>query len=176
MPTRWFFIYIPTYAYFYCESYTRYGRIRGMKRKKIILGILIVAWLCLIWGHSMQPAVVSEEESGKLLEILGRLFPALLTSDMGMFIVRKSAHFTEYFILGILLCMEFSMYLYGALRRFSIPVLVGLLIAFIDETIQLFVVGRSGEIRDMWIDVAGVAFGTLIVLAIVNNKKGRKHY
>ena len=147
-----------------------------MKKKRIILGILIILWLCLIWGHSLQPAVVSEEESGRFLQILGKVFPFLLTSDMGMFIVRKSAHFTEYMILGILLCMEFSTYLYGVLKRFSIPALVGLLVAFLDETIQLFVEGRSGEVRDMWIDLAGVALGTLIVLAIVNNKKGRKRY
>jgi VanZ family protein len=93
-----------------------------------------------------------------------------------MFIVRKAAHFTEYLILGTLLCMYFTMDLYGIMSRFSIPVLTGLLVAFIDETIQLFVVGRSGEIRDMWIDFAGVALGTLIVLAIVNNKRGKRRY
>ena len=131
-------------------------------------------WLCLIWGHSLQPAYVSDAESGRFLEIIAKVFPFLLSSDAGMFIVRKAAHFTEFLILGVLLCMEFSMYEYGALRRFSIPSLVGLLVAFIDETIQLFVVGRSGEIRDMWIDFAGAALGTLIVLAIVNNKRGRR--
>jgi VanZ family protein len=147
-----------------------------MKKRKIILGILIVLWLCLIWGHSLQPAVVSDNESGRVLEFLRQIFPTLLGGENGTFIVRKSAHFTEFFILGILLCMEFCTEVYGALRRFAVPSLVGLLVAFIDETIQLFVVGRSGEVRDMWIDFAGVMFGTLIVLAIVNNKRGRKRY
>ncbi len=152
----------------------RYVRIAVMKKQKIFLRIVIVLWLMLIWGHSMQPAVVSENESGKVLEFLGKIFPFLLSSESGMFIVRKAAHFTEYLILGILLCMDFSSYLYGALKRFSIPALVGLFIAFIDETIQLFVEGRSGEIRDMWIDLAGIALGTLITLAIVNNKRSRR--
>jgi VanZ family protein len=147
-----------------------------MKKKKIIFGVLIVLWLCLIWGHSMQPAVVSAGESGRILAFLRKIFPTLLAGEDGEFIVRKAAHFTEFFILGILLCIEFSMELYGVLRRFTIPSLVGLLVAFIDETIQLFVVGRSGEVRDMWIDFAGVMFGALIVLAIVNNKRGRKRY
>ena len=146
-----------------------------MNKKKIILGILIALWLCLIWGHSLQPAIVSEAESGRILAFLGRIFPFLLNTEFGMFIVRKSAHGAEYFILGILLCMYFSMNLRGVLNRLSVPVLVGTFVAFIDETIQLFVVGRSGEIRDMWIDFAGVALGTLIVLAIVNNKKGRRY-
>ena len=148
-----------------------------MNKKKIVLGILIVLWLCVIWGHSMQPAVVSEEESGKFLQILGRIFPALLTSDMGMFIIRKSAHFTEYLILGILLGSYFSMIERGALQRFITPTFSGLAIAFIDETIQMFVVGRSGEIRDMWIDFGGVALGVLITLAIINNRgRGRRSY
>jgi len=175
LPIGAFFIF-RSLEYYVFTIDTCYGRIRGMKRKKIILGVLIAVWICLIWGHSMQTATVSESESGKFLEILGKVFPFLLSSDWGMFIVRKSAHFMEYFILGILLCMEFSTYLYGFLNRISIPVLTGLFIAFVDETIQLFVPGRSGEVRDMWIDFAGVALGTLIVLAIVNNKRGRKRY
>ncbi|WP_081779666.1 VanZ family protein [Pseudobutyrivibrio sp. MD2005] len=147
-----------------------------MKKRKIIIRILIALWLCLIWGHSLQPAVVSEAESGKFLAILGKIFPFLLNTDFGMFIVRKAAHFAEYFILGVLLCMNFQMDLYGIVNRLSVPVLVGTFVAFIDETIQLFVIGRSGEIRDMWIDFVGVALGTLIVLAVVNNKRGRKRY
>ena len=147
-----------------------------MKKKKIIYGILLVLWIIFIWGHSLQTATVSEAESGKFLSLLGRIFPFLLNTEFGMFIVRKSAHFIEYLVLGILLCLDFQMDLYGVLRRFSIPVLTGLAVAFMDETIQMFVAGRSGEIRDMWIDVAGVALGTLIVLAIVNNQRGRKRY
>ncbi len=145
-----------------------------MKRKKIILGILIVLWLCLIWGHSLQPAYVSENESGFFLAFIAKVLPFINNDEFGMFIIRKTAHFTEYAILGVLLCMEFSTFLWGFINRFSVPALVGLLVAFIDETIQLFVVGRSGEIRDMWIDFAGVALGALITLAITNNKRGRR--
>ena len=34
-----------------------------------------------------------------------------------------------------------------------------LLTALTDETIQLFVPGRSGELRDVWIDFAGGVLG-----------------
>ncbi len=122
----------------------------------------------------MQPAVVSEGESGRFLAVISRIVPFISNDDNGMFIVRKTAHFTEYTILGILLCTEFSTYLYGLFKRLTIPAMTGLSVAFIDETIQLFVEGRSGEIRDMWIDFGGVLLGTLITLAIVNNKKGRR--
>ncbi|MCR4694721.1 MAG: VanZ family protein [Pseudobutyrivibrio sp.] len=147
-----------------------------MKKRKIILGILTVLWLAVIWGHSMQPAVVSESESGSILQLLGKIFPFLLTSDNGMFIIRKLAHFTEYFILGILITLQTNMEVRGALKRFLSPALLGLFAAFIDETIQMFVPGRSGEVRDMWIDFAGGALAALIVLAIVNNKRSKRNY
>ena len=137
--------------------------------------ILIVVWLIVIWGHSMQPAVVSENESGRFLQFISKVIPGIYNNDTGMFIVRKAAHFTEYTLLGVLLCMMYSMYTKGAFRRFCEPALTGLLVAFIDETIQLFVDGRSGEIRDMWIDFGGVSLGVLIVLAFVNNRRyGRR--
>ncbi len=140
-----------------------------MKKKNIIV-ILIVLWIAVIWGHSMQPAVVSEGESGVFLKYLGKIFPFLLQSENGMFIVRKAAHLTEYTILGVLLCMYFSASVRGFVLRFFNPAFTGLAVSFVDETIQLFTEGRSGEIRDMWIDFAGIAIGVLITLAISGNR------
>ena len=146
-----------------------------MKKKKIIFGILIVAWLAVIWGHSMQPAVVSEGESGKWLEILSKFLP-FLRGENGMYMVRKAAHFTEYAILGILLALELALFVKGWLRRFVEPVMMALTASFIDETIQLFVEGRSGQVSDMWIDVSGAALGVLITLAIIGNRRGKRGY
>ncbi len=136
--------------------------------------ILIIVWIAVIWGHSMQPATVSEGESGRFLEVINKIIPAITNDDNGMYIVRKAAHFTEYMILGILLSIRFSMEFKGIVQRLSNPALTGLAIAFIDETIQLFVEGRSGQISDMWIDFGGAILGILITLAIINNRgKGR---
>ena len=38
----------------------------------------------------------------------------------------------------------------------------GLLTALTDETIQLFVPGRSGQVTDIWIDFSGVMTGLLV--------------
>jgi VanZ family protein len=146
-----------------------------MKKSKIILGILIVAWLCVIWGHSMQPAVVSEDESGKWLEILSKILPFLRGED-GMYYVRKAAHFTEYAILGVLLELEFAHFVKGWLRRFFEPLAFALSASFIDETIQLFVEGRSGQVSDMWIDTAGAALAIVIILAIIGNRRSKRGY
>ncbi len=148
----------------------------SMKKNKIILGILIVAWLCLIWGHSLQPAVVSAGESAKWLQIICKICPFITNDDNGMFIVRKAAHFTEYGVLGVLLALEMAQFVRGWFRRFVEPLLLALSVAFVDETIQLFVVGRSGEVRDMWIDVAGAALAIVITLAIIGNRRGKRRY
>lgn len=38
---------------------------------------------------------------------------------------------------------------------------------FIDETIQLFVEGRSGQITDVWLDMAGIYMGIMITGCLV---------
>ena len=145
-----------------------------MKKNNIILGILIAVWICVIWGHSMQPATVSDGESGKFLTFFASFIPFLANNDDGMYIIRKSAHFTEYGILGVLLCMQFSTYVKGLLKRFGNPAMCALSVAFIDETIQLFVEGRSGQVSDIWIDLAGASLGIIITLAIIGNRGGRR--
>ncbi|MCR5194917.1 MAG: VanZ family protein [Pseudobutyrivibrio sp.] len=145
-----------------------------MNKKKIIVRILIVLWLCLIWGHSLQPSSISDRESGAILQFLIKTFPTIFNNESGMFIVRKTAHFLEFMVLGILLCSEFISHVHGALKRFLVPAMAGLFVAFIDETIQLFVAGRSGEVRDMWIDFSGVLLGTLITMAISNNRRSKR--
>lgn len=135
-----------------------------------------MAWLCLIWGHSLQPAVVSAGESAKWLQIICKICPFITNDDNGMFIVRKAAHFTEYGVLGVLLALEMAQFVRGWFRRFVEPLLLALSVAFVDETIQLFVVGRSGEVRDMWIDVAGAALAIVITLAIIGNRRGKRRY
>ncbi len=147
-----------------------------MKKKKIILGILIVAWIAFIWGHSMQPADISDNESGRFLEFFSKFIPMLRDAEDGMFIIRKLAHFTEYAVLGVLLSLQFANYVKGLFRRFIEPALVALSVAFVDETIQLFVEGRSGQVSDIWIDLAGASLGILILLAIIGNRRGKRGY
>jgi len=73
--------------------------------------------------------------------------PAYLS--LVVLIIRKTAHFTEYFILG---------YLYTkAVNQNKVPslLLVGCFIPILDETLQLFSPGRAASPVDMAIDLAG---------------------
>ena len=138
-----------------------------MKKRKIIFAILIIAWLYVIWGHSMQPAVESTTESGWYLDIAAKYIPFIHNNDDGMYIIRKAAHFTEYAILGVLLALEFSCFIKKGFYRFINPLMAAMSAALIDETIQLFVEGRSSQVMDVWIDSAGAACGILFLLAIL---------
>ncbi len=116
-----------------------------MKKKpgRKLAWVLCAIWLAAIFGQSLLPAEISGAESGALLSRLGAsLMP--LTS----WTLRKIAHFSEFAVLGLLLAQ--------CLPARPLHSMFGaLLCALCDETIQLFVRGRSGQVRDIWIDFAG---------------------
>ena len=82
------------------------------------------------------------------------------------FIVRKTAHFTEFAIEGILLLSVVKGYTTRPLRFLGWPLLAGLMTALTDETIQLFSLGRSSQVTDVWIDFVGVVTGTLLAFLV----------
>lgn len=132
-----------------------------MKRKLglWLLTAAAVLWLGFIWGHSLVPAELSQEESGAVLETLRRLLHAEWLTDH---IVRKTAHFTEYLILGFL--SAGTLWGWGKRRGLLWLPTAGLLAPLVDETIQLFVPGRSGQISDVWLDAAGFAVGVFLLV------------
>ena len=82
-------------------------------RKRYALWLALgatVLWLCFIYTRSSKPAVVSDQESGWVLELLQRLIPSV-----SMRLVRKLAHFTEYAVLGGLLWLDLRLWGEGLL-------------------------------------------------------------
>lgn len=101
-----------------------------------------------------MPAVQSKAESGGLLSVVAQWVP-FMTEHL----LRKLAHFGEFGILGLLL----SQCLW---KNCAYPLLAGLLCALSDETIQLFVQGRSGQVSDVWVDFSGVVCAVLFTFAL----------
>ena len=120
-----------------------------MRRR--VFWTLTVLWILFIWFQSVMSADLSKIESGKIFHLLQQVLP-WITHD----ITRKLAHFTEYAVLGALLL---GATLGGKSRGAAFPPLFGLLTAMLDETIQIFSAGRSGQITDVWIDFAGFLIG-----------------
>ena len=125
------------------------------KVKHMWAPVLFGAWTIFIFARSLQPAGISKEESGRLLFFLQQWVPFELTQH----VVRKAAHFVEYAALGFLGWFTFE--LRHGWERPTFAMVLCLLVALCDETIQLFVEGRGGMVADIWLDLAGVLGGVV---------------
>lgn len=76
----------------------------------------------------------------------------------------RQAHVTEYMALGFFLSLVLS-----ALNRRGRArdvVALGVFIACIDETLQLFSFGRSSQVTDVVIDTCGVILGVAVAFVL----------
>lgn len=136
--------------------------------------LVLILWMCFIWGHSLVPGEASSTESLSFVNGLRVAFELLGITDtlMMTFIVRKTAHFLEYAVLGVISGGLLHRGWGRGILRGRLSLLVAAMVPVIDETIQLFVPGREGQLRDVCIDLAGIAFGLLVSRA-VSHLRGR---
>lgn len=141
-----------------------------MSRGRKILTIFLILTLCFIWGQSLVPRAASQQESETVTGFLAPLFEFLFRiGNISDHFVRKLAHIAEFAVLGL----EFSLYFKTGEHRIRTVMGHCFLTAFLDETIQVFS-GRGPFISDVWIDIAGSAFGMAIILVISALKNRRK--
>ena len=83
-------------------------------------------------------------------------------SKTSQFYIRKTAHFSEYFMLAV--TVAFPLYVFGVRGLWLVFFAGGFCIAFagLDEFHQSFVAGRSPQKRDVFIDSCGVMLGVII--------------
>ena len=88
--------------------------------------------------------------------------------------VRKAAHFTVYALLGALTVQALFCHTDGRAAVILISFAVCVVYAVSDEVHQLFVPGRSGEVRDVLIDSLGAALGILFSYALTRLVRARR--
>ncbi|MEG0272617.1 MAG: VanZ family protein [Hydrogenoanaerobacterium sp.] len=143
-----------------------------MSKKIIVFRVLFtIATVCtiiFIFSNSLQIAEVSSGKSEKVMfflnGILEKLGVGLRFSET---VVRKLAHMAEYAMLGFWATLTLRVYTRRVISHFSWPLLLGLAVPVADEFLQTLVQGRSGEVRDVIIDFAGVCAGALVGLFIL---------
>ena len=139
------------------------------------LTVLIILTLALIWGHSLLGREASTEESGFVMELLEPVLEMVVgEGNVTEFLVRKLAHFTEFFVLGLELLTFFAYRKPLFPQAFLLALTHGFFAAFLDETIQIFS-GRGPMIQDVWLDVCGFAVGASLMLGIMVWRKHRKN-
>ena len=147
-----------------------------MKKQKISPWLILfrilftagLAWtLVFIFGNSMKIAEASAGQSGRLLPLVNEWLAKLSLGPIGEYTLRKLAHFGEFLLLGFFSMLCLRVYTRHFVRHISWPLFFGLVVANVDETIQLYYPGRSSQMSDVWIDFAGVAAGALAALMIL---------
>ncbi|MEE1055290.1 MAG: VanZ family protein, partial [Acutalibacteraceae bacterium] len=137
-----------------------------MKIFRITAAVMLILWMSLIFSLSSQNADTSSGTSGRVIAAVVRIFHSdfdnLTEKEQEeiiapyQFIVRKGAHFTLYALLGIFSFLTFVTYKSIPFKfRFLLISGICLLYSISDETHQLFISGRSGEVRDVCIDFCG---------------------
>lgn len=81
------------------------------------------------------------------------------------FLVRKSAHFLEYTMLGLILMLTGRTFLTS--HQKTAAMLTGAVYAALDEFHQYFVPGRACQVRDVLIDYSGIVTGILTALLLM---------
>ena len=144
--------------------------------KRIIFTIITISWMILIFNFSNQKATISTNVSNSFIDkTIIKVYKIIdddLTVDKeenirkNFFVpIRKIAHLTVYLILGILVFIT--------LKEYNVKediiyytILICFLYSISDEIHQLFILGRSGEFKDVLIDTLGSTIGVFIIKKI----------
>lgn len=138
-----------------------------MKNKKLSI-IAVIICMITIFMFSSQPASQSLNLSNNVVKNTVNFVTNKSLSDdkinniveNTVVLVRKSAHFIIYLILGLLV---FNMYKNHQINSIIlISLLTCLFYAISDEIHQLFIIGREGKITDVIIDTLGSLTGILM--------------
>ena len=122
-----------------------------MKSKKIVLIILLILWMITVFVFSNESGVDSGNTSRGVVRAIVNILPGTgqmseaekdqLALDLHPW-VRKLAHFTIYFIGGLIIALNVCLYTIDDEKRINISIIIGATYAVTDEIHQMFV-GRE---------------------------------
>ncbi len=138
--------------------------------KYIFKTLLIICWMFMIFNFSSQNGEQSSSlSSGIIVKIVEIVKGNELSTDEKekyieeySFIIRKLAHFSVYFVLGLLIYNLLKDFLPVTPVLFIYSLLFCIIYSCTDEIHQLFVGGRHGSIIDVLIDSVGSIIGISI--------------
>ena len=134
---------------------------------RVLFTVALAATVYFIFSNSLEIARESSARSQQVMELLNSLLSRVGLGPLSEHFVRKLAHFCEFSLLGFWFMLCLRVYTRHFVRHVSWPLFFGLLTAVIDETIQLYVPGRSSSVKDVLLDFSGVLTGLFIALLIL---------
>ena len=150
---------------------------------KVVKICFLVLWMALIFYFSNQKDVDSSKISDSFIDRtvvkIYKIFNENITKEKENEIIekytypiRKFAHYTLYFILGILSFLVVKDYSINK-KLIIYSLLICFLYACSDEFHQLFIIGRSASIKDVIIDTFG-SFCSISIFYIFNKKISKR--
>ena len=148
--------------------------------KKIIFTILVIVWMGVIFSFSSQNGNESTKTSDTIVNKVVYVTEKVGNKDYTKIekknkrkiierIIRKTAHFTEYFILAILVFFMFKEY--GLSNVFLWTIIFCITYSITDEIHQLFISERTAKIFDIIIDSSGSLFAAICVKLKLKKRK-----
>ena len=139
--------------------------------RKFAALFLLILWLGVIFSFSNANGEVSGGMSEKLIKNVVSTFSKIDKESDSMqkivkrysFVVRKSAHFVEYFILGIIVVNFFVSFNINK-RVLIYSSVFCILAAIFDEFHQTFVVSRNGNLVDVLLDSSASLMASYLVV------------
>lgn len=159
---------------------------------RVILIALIIFWMTVIFGFSADDGDESQSLSDRItIEVVQIIEPDYESLDVQTqqalfdkvsFYVRKTGHFGEYGILGLLIAgLLLTFEKIRALKKSELKMVliaagICMIYAATDEIHQGFVDGRSPKVMDVCIDTAGgfAGAGFLMIIWFLSSRKRRK--
>ena len=145
-----------------------------MKKVNIIL---LVLWMVIIFLFSQDSAASSSEKSDTIANTIVNLISDITHSDnieyyidTVIVIIRKTAHFTEYLVLGVLLINVLKDYRDITFGVLLFATIFCMMYAISDEVHQIFVAERSCRVLDVLIDTLGSITGIGLYYLIRHKK------
>lgn len=160
--------------------------------KKVIAILLVFMFAGGMYYFSSQDGTTSSKQSNKVVEIIDeirdkvtlkdekiisikdKVFNKLKQYGTKRYVVRKLAHFSIYLCIGI--AMAYLIYLFTKRILISsfLAFILTVIYAYYDEFRQLSVIGRSGSLKDVFIDSLGAFTGILIFTILAGGIKSIK--
>ncbi len=122
--------------------------------------------------NAQESAGLSSNISQKILSIVGIDEEDMSAEDYAYILmkvehpIRKLAHFSEYFLLGLFLYCFIRTLTERRKLTFLLAFLISVLYAMLDEWHQAFVPGRGPGIKDVMIDGAGAFCGVFFAVLL----------
>jgi len=144
---------------------------------RLLRWALVLLWMAVIFWASAQGATASSSLSGSLIEKIAAIVNPNFNQmnpmeqaaivEQFQYIVRKTAHLSEYAVLGLLISLALDAYSIARSKKFCMTLGISVLYAISDEIHQYFVPGRSAQFSDVAIDFCGAMLGVGLFCVVI---------